>query len=578
MSDERKITPAKVWKEYNQMLSYNESVNLYDTVQVNENFFVGKQWEGVESNGLPTPVFNFLKRVTLFTVASNTSDNVKLKASPLPAVGSDQDVVRAADVINAQFEALFEHNKIPQLMREYMRNAAVDGDAATYTYWDDTLDAGNGIKGGIVTEIVQNTRVGFGNTADRHVQSQPYILIKKRELTSMLKKRAKELGCKQWDEIQPDSEDYNQDWYKDTGNRTTVILRLWKDDKTKTVWACECCQGIMIREPWDLGLKLYPVTWLCWDYIQDNYHGQAMLTGLIPNQIYINKLFAMTMISLMTTAYPKIVYDATRVPKWDNGIGKAIGIRGGDVNSVARILDPAQVSPQIAQFIQLTQEMTQNNLGATSVALGDTRPDNTSAIIALQRAASTPNELTKQNLYQSIEELGSIYVDFMAEYYGERVVDIDVAEELSPEIMQFIGGQLTRDGKMAVPFDFSTLKDMPMSLKLDVGASAYWSEIASTTTLDNLLANGQITIVEYLERLPDDYVNDKQGLLNAVRARLDAQQQQMMAATQLANSPTSLSDSATPATGTDLSSIPVVGGAGNGELQRAIANSEMLAG
>jgi len=27
------------------------------------------------------------------------------------------------------------------------------------------------------------------------------------------------------------------------------------------------------------GLKLYPVTWLCWDYVQDSYHGQALLTG-----------------------------------------------------------------------------------------------------------------------------------------------------------------------------------------------------------------------------------------------------------------------------------------------------------
>lgn len=535
-----------------------------------------KQWEGVQSNGLPTPVFNFLKRVVLFTVASNTSDNIKLKASPLSAAASSGEVIRAADVITAQFEALFEHNRIPQLMREYMRNAAVDGDAATYTYWDDSIDAGNGVKGGIVTEIVQNTRVGFGNTADRHVQSQPYILIKKRELTSMLKKRAKELGCAQWDEIQPDSEDFTQDWYKDTGDRTTVILRLWKDDKTKTIWACECCRGIMLRKPWDLGLKLYPVTWLCWDYIQDNYHGQAMITGLIPNQIYINKLFAMTMISLMTTAYPKIVYDRTRVPKWDNGIGKAIGVNGGDVNGVARILDPAQVSPQIAQFIQLTQEMTQNNLGATSVALGDTRPDNTSAIIALQRAASTPNELTKQNLYQSIEELGSIYVDFMSEYYGERTVDIDISQEVPPEMMQFIENTplMTRDGKMAVSFDFSTLKDVPMSLKLDVGASAYWSEIASTTTLDNLLASGQITIVEYLERLPDDYVNDKQGLLNAVRARLGAQQAAVQAMAQQGGQ----GDAATPATGEDISSMPVVGGQGNGELQRAIANQEMLAG
>ena len=35
MSDERKITPDKVWREYNAMRSYNESVNLEDTVRVN---------------------------------------------------------------------------------------------------------------------------------------------------------------------------------------------------------------------------------------------------------------------------------------------------------------------------------------------------------------------------------------------------------------------------------------------------------------------------------------------------------------------------------------------------------------
>ena len=32
-------------------------------------------------------------------------------------------------------------------------------------------------------------------------------------------------------------------------------------------------------------------------YIQD-YHGQAQITGLIPNQMFVNKLFAMSQISL----------------------------------------------------------------------------------------------------------------------------------------------------------------------------------------------------------------------------------------------------------------------------------------
>ena len=314
------------------------------------------------------------------------------------------------------------------------------------------------------------------------------------------------------------------DPYKETGDKTTVILRLWREGEGGNIWACECCRGIMLRPAWDMGLRLYPVTWLCWDYVQDSYHGQAMLTGLIPNQIYINKLFAMTMISLMTTAYPKIVYDRTRVPKWDNGIGRAIGVNGGDVNGVARILDPAQVSPQIAQFIELTQELTQGNLGATSVALGDAKPDNTSAIIALQRAAATPNELTRQNLYRSIEELGAIYLDFMAGYYGVRLVEVDPAGEAGEELAGFAAPalELNPRGMITLPYDFAGLREIPMQLKLEAGASAYWSEIASAQTLDNLLAAGQIDIIEYLERVPDEYVTDRDGLIKSVKARLGA--------------------------------------------------------
>ena len=152
----KELTADSVWREYEKMLAYNDSIQLDDTVRVNENFFIGKQWEGVESNGLPTPQFNFLKRVTLFTVASITSDKLKLQCSPLPSGAGDRGLKRAADVINAEFEALFEHNKLTWLLKEYMRNAAVDGDGATYTWWDADADSGDGRHGAIVTEIVQN--------------------------------------------------------------------------------------------------------------------------------------------------------------------------------------------------------------------------------------------------------------------------------------------------------------------------------------------------------------------------------------------------------------------------------------
>lgn len=502
------------WKLYERGLDFNSSINLEDTVRVNENFFIGKQWEGVISNGLPTPVFNFLKRVCCFTVATITSDNIKVNASPLSATPNTTSLVEPVRIINEELDALTELNNIPSLMREFARNAAVDGDGCLYTWWDPDAETGQDAKGCIRTEIVENLRVHFGNPNDRDVQSQPWIILERREIISAAQAEAKENGFETWRNIGGDGDNTNPDAAKETTDKVTTILLFWRDTKTRHIWAYKCARGSSIREPWDLGIKLYPISWLNWDYIQDCFHGQAMITGLIPNQIFVNKLWAMSQLSLMTTAFPKVVYDATRVGKWDNRIGAAIGIQGGDVNNVAKIIDPASISPQISQFIQLAVEETEQSLGATSVALGDTRPDNTSAIIALQRAASTPSEITKQNLYRSIEDLYRIYIEFMGEYYGKRYVDMTTPEEVR-QVYDFIGQETPAE--IPMQFDFSQLKDMPMHIKLDIGASSYYSEIASIQTLDNLLKMGKIDTVQYLERIPDGYIPGRRELINELK-------------------------------------------------------------
>lgn len=563
MPDEfdKKITPEQVQAEYQKMLGYNTAVNLDETVRANENFFIGKQWEGVDAKGLPTPVYNFLKQVVLFSVANITTDNIKMQATPLACERTPEDVERVAEIVNKEFDRLFEFNRVPNLVREYMRNAAVDGDSCLFTFWDDTVDAGFGLRGGIRTEIVDNMRVGFGNTACRDPQKQPYILIERREMTKELRRAAQEAGNPRWNDIHPDTENHNTDSYKNSSERSTVLLRMWKERKTGTVWACEVSGRVMLREPWDMGLRLYPVTWINWDYIQDSYHGQALVTGLTPNQIFVNKLFAMSMISLMTSAFPRTVYDKTRIPKWNNAVGAAIGVNGGDVSGVAKIIDPAQISPQIAQFIQTSVDYTRQFLGATSAALGETRPDNTSAIIALQRAASIPSEITKQNLYKSIEDLGRIYLDFMAAYYGKRKVQVSMPD-VGADILAFAGKD--PEELETVLFDYGLLNEMPMALKLDVGASSYWSEMASVQTLDNLLMQDKITIEEYLERIPDGYIPKRQEL---IASRKQAAQQQMM------QPDGAQSAGGAPETGAlvDLGQkTPIRGGGGFGDLQRKV--------
>lgn len=552
----KKPTPELVYKRYDNGVSFNTQINLYDTVKENENFFIGKQWEGVESNGLPTPVFNFLKRVTLFQIATISSNNLSMQATPLNSTSRYElgDLEQVTDVLNKQFAELFERNKIVTKVREFMRNAAVDGDGATYSWFDPDMETGQEAKGGIVTEIIENTRIIFGNPNERNVQEQPYVIIPMRKQVEYVKNLAEKNGIRKddIDSIKADSEAYDNKMDALTDDRVSMYVYLYRDFDTGTIHSYKCTQNVELEADKDTELKFYPITWMNWDYIQDCYHGQALISQLLPNQKFVNKAFAMAMISLMTTAYPKIVYDKTRIPKWDSRVGAAIGVNGGDMNSIAKIIDPAQISPQIGQFIDLAVNYTQNFMGASDAALGDTRPDNTSAIIALQRASNAPLELVKLNMYESIEDLGRIYLDMMRVYYGTRYVQVKF---LSKQEMnnQPLGMSLQNE-EFNKPFDFSILNEIPMSLKLDVGASSYWSEITTVQTLDNLLMQGKIELVDYLERIPEGYVSKKQELID----KLKGMQAQMVG-----------QQSASPVMGQGPE-VPVEGGSGYGQLQRAL--------
>lgn len=547
----------KLQQMYDKCYQFKQQIGLYDTVQINENFFIGKQWEGVESNGLPTPTNNFLKQVVLFKVATISSDNMAVQCTPMPSVTpyTSKQLEKITEIASQQFAAIIERERIVTKSREMLRNAAVDGDGCMYFYFDPTVENGQDVKGEIVAEVIENTRVHFGNPNCRNVQKQPFILISKRELVDDVKYMAKNLKkaglseIEDVDSIKPDSEKWQNKYDSYTDDKVTVLSYFYRNRDTNTIWHMEATEQGILRKAYDTNCKLYPFVWMNWDYIQDCYHGQAMITGLIPNQKFINKIIAMVGISTITTAFPKIIYDRNRIRSWDGSVGTAVGVNG-NVQDVARTIDGANVSPQIAQFIELVIDKTRSFLGASDVALGDSRPDNTSAIIALQRAANTPDELTKQSYYQCIEDMGRIWLDIMSVKYGKRKVETKMAMDQMGQ--QPLGMQLS-DQYFVVDFDFSQLQNVQVAIKQDVGASSYWSEMASMQTLDNLLMNKLITARQYIERLPSGYLSKKNELLAEMMAAETAQipSQQLM-----------------EPTGSEA--IPVQGGSGNGALQRAL--------
>lgn len=494
-----KNDPTKEWQQYQRGIDYNNKIDLYSTNNKHERFYADKQWEGVKANGLPLCQFNIIKRVINYYISYILSENITSRYKPEnvgdnPETEEEEFVKYAADLITKYSDTLWEKNTMFPKLRELLLNAALSGDMCVYSFWNKDIETGQGLKGDIDVEIIDSGNVFFGNPNDRNVEKQPYIIISFRELVANLKKEAKENGIsnKNIEKIVSDTDtDYEAgdrakielDSTDEETEKATTLLKLWKKDGT--VYAKKSTKFTDIRNEWDTGLKRYPLAWENWDIRKNSYHGHSPVTGIIPNQMFINKSFAMSMASLMNTAYPKVLYNKDILPSGvDNQVGAAIGIEGSeDIRNVVEYLTGADMSHQARNLIDDTMKYTKEMLNANDAALGDVRPENTSAIIAVQQQSAIPLESIRQNLYSLLKQIGYNWLDLMVNHYGKRKVEIEVLGQR--EIKEL---------------DFSRLKNKQFRIKIDVGPSTFWSEIKSMEILDNLLREGYITFEQYLER------------------------------------------------------------------------------
>ena len=56
------------------------------------------------------------------------------------------------------------------------------------------------------------------------------------------------------------------------------------------------------------------------------------------------------------------------------------------------------------------------------------------------------------------------------------------------------------------------MKKALLSARIDVGVGTRYSQVACLNTLDKLLAGGYITLQQYLKRLPEGIISDKEEL------------------------------------------------------------------
>jgi hypothetical protein len=241
----------------------------------------------------------------------------------------------------------------------------------------------------------------------------------------------------------------------------------------------------------------------------------------------------MVMRHLQLMGFPKTVYNADLISQWNNEVGQAIGVRGlqpgQKISDVAYHLNPADMSNQIIQAIDKAVAYTKDCLGATDAQLGNVKPDNTSALMVLQSSAEVPLENTRAGLMEWLEDIGAILLDMMGTYYGQRpivrsrdfqdlVTDPSSGQPmLDPNSGQMMTNTVTR--RVVELYDFSRFKNLWFNIRVNAGATTYFSETAMVQTLDNLRRDGMLEIIDYLERIPDKLVPRKAELVQKLRAQ-----------------------------------------------------------
>lgn len=511
MKQKRKEEISADWALLEAGRNYNRQINLYDTVSKNERFWRGDQWNGVRSGGLPTPVFNIFKRVISYFTSNLMSAKIAMKidaesAGIIYRPEVRDELARASQLLTSYLNYRFDKDGLTSILYEGVKDAAISGDMFLYVYWDSSKKTIQEYKGDFATKLIDSTNVFFGDVNTSDVQSQPYILISGRDLVESLRAEARANGVSEVDieKISPDSDtqdeagDKGKDELKDT--KCTYVIKLYR--KNGTIHYRKSTQACVIVEDIDTRLSLYPLVLMNWDKTKNSYHGTAVATGLIENQIYINKAFAMVMKHMINVSFSKVVYNSNLIDEWTNEVGEAIGVNG-PVDNVAQVLSPGVMQSGFLDVISLTMNMTRELMGATDAALGNIDANNTSAIIALQESSSVPLEIQKRALYRAVEELGMVWLDYVLHYYDRH--------------RMFLWRE--NDKLCGALLDVSKYSDVIFSCNVNAGMAGYWSEVASLNTLENLLKNGMISLDQYLERLPEGYITLKDSLIQEYRER-----------------------------------------------------------
>lgn len=546
---------SKFWGRYKKGLEYLDSKNIVERSNKCWNFFVGKQWEGIDSGGEELPFFNFIhpniqrKVTTIYTnrMAVNYSDvegRTEINGKPLAPIYNR---------LSEMFSAKWEKANMDINMRLMLKAAAIVGDGYLYYGTANVEDV----------QLIDNTNILLGDESEPRIQRQPYIMIPQRVSVAEARAMAEENGLPR-DEIElivaDEDTDHligNKDEVKEANStdtrKVTVVTHFEKKMMPMTgvmenpetgemvtvqtgveevVHVCMFTRNVIIEEERPVrgeasmvdkangkqgrALRLYPIVKLSWENYPNDARGVSQVEGLIPNQIEINKTLARRSMVTKLSAYPRTVYDESALtnPEALESVGTPLAIASGGVQSVNQLigyLEPAQISHEPKQLTDDLLEITQELSGSGDTTMGniDLQRVAASAVVAVNEKAESMHDEVVANLEMATEDQAMLWVELWQVYSrdGLRVtttqqVEVPITDENGqPVLDQMTGQPMTRqeEQEMVIEITSEELDAIKPTTRIDVSKDNSFTREARQQFLDGLLEKQLISLEEYTD-------------------------------------------------------------------------------
>ena len=516
--DLREIRETPIWTLYEKGRNYHRRTGIYVDTDKNYNFYNGNQWAGAKLGDVEPVQKNFIKPIVKYKI-SVIHDNlyaINYSSQNYDNVEFQRASGRYCEMLNRYAQRVWEEDKLDFKGRRITKDAAINDEGIMYIDFDVE-------KMKPVNEIVKKNDIYYGNENDDDIQSQPYILIRKRMPVVNAVDLAKRygLGEEKLSFIIGDNDTFEESGEAakiELDNMVTVVYKLYKKDGT--VHFSVATRWVEISEDNDIGLSLYPIAHFVWEEKEGSARGEGEVRYLIPNQIEVNRTEVRRVLTAKYQAYPMKVVDTSKIsnPQALNTVGGIIKTNGSPVDDVHKIIGtipPAQMSPDVVKLQEDLIQMSRDLAGAGDTATGQVNPESASgrAILAVQQASQAPMTEQKESYKNFIEDVARIWNDYLVVYSvdGIDLEEVTTDPETGEDIVQLVHVPQT------------VLEQLQATVKIDITPKGVYDKFAQEQTVENLMMQGLFNpqrvgeLAVYAEILDDDSVAPKAKIKEAVQ-------------------------------------------------------------